>query len=111
MLGGQASEGGFGVLNVGDGRVGEEEGGVVRADKNAGKGTFAMKGAGSGLEGQDGLHVLQLVSGRSLDWEERRRRGEVGQECKGRQAYSVYLSLCGLRSWREEILSHGLRSR
>lgn len=50
VLGGQTGEGSFGVFDVGERCVGEEEGGVVWADKDAGKGTFAVEGAGGGLE-------------------------------------------------------------
>lgn len=51
MFGGKAGEGGFSVLDVAERGVAEEEGGVVGADEDAGKGAFAVEGAGGGLEG------------------------------------------------------------
>lgn len=51
VFGRQTGEGGFGVFDMGEGRVGEEQGGVIWTDEDAGKGTFAVEGAGSGLEG------------------------------------------------------------
>lgn len=49
VLGGQTGEGGLCVFDVGEGGVRKEERGVVWADKDAGKRTFAVEGAGGGL--------------------------------------------------------------
>lgn len=50
----------FGVVDVTDGLMLQQQRLVVRSDENARKGTFGVQGAGCSLQGQDGRHILFL---------------------------------------------------